>query len=366
MGMLKNIEWTDNSRDTLVYKVDCKNDYIAKGSALTVRDSQVAIFSTMGKMADVFLPGFYKLDTNSIPIITKLASWKYGFENPFRSDVYFVSTKQYPNQKWGTKNPIIIRDKDYGAVRVRAFGTFSFKVKDAFVFMQEISGTGRGYASTEIVEYLKSILITGLTDAIGESKIPVLEMAGNQLELGKYAQNAIQPRFNALGLELKELNFENFSLPEELEKALDKNSALGIQRGNWDMQMQQAQMEALKTAAGNPGAGGIMGAGMGMGMGMGMGHMFGNMMQPIQTAPPPPSAPAATCKKCGANLAPGAKFCPACGAPTATLCTKCGTPLADGAKFCPNCGQSTAVKCPACGANVPPGTKFCPECGAKI
>lgn len=139
MALLKVIEWTDNSSDTIVYKVDMKGNQINRGSALTVRDSQVAIFCDKGRMADVFLPGFYKLDTDSLPVITKLLSWKYGFETPYKSDVYFVNTKQFTGQKWGTSNPIMIRDADYGAVRVRGFGTYSFRVKDAFVFMQELS-----------------------------------------------------------------------------------------------------------------------------------------------------------------------------------------------------------------------------------
>ena len=135
MAILKVIEWTDDTRNTIVYKVDMKGNVIKKGSALTVREGQVAVFCDKGRMADVFLPGFYKLDTDSLPVITKLLSWKYGFETPFKSDVYFVNTHRFTNQKWGTSNPIMVRDADYGAVRVRGYGTYSFRVKDAFVFM---------------------------------------------------------------------------------------------------------------------------------------------------------------------------------------------------------------------------------------
>lgn len=252
MGLLKNIEWTDDSKNTIVYKVDMRNDYVSKGSVLTVRDSQACIFAHKGKMADVFLPGYYKLDTDSIPILTTLMSWKYGFQNPFRSDIYFVNTKQFTGFKWGTANPIIIRDKDYGAVRVRGYGSYSFRVTDPFVFMQELSGTNSSFTTQDITEYLKSVVVSGISDAIGECKIPVLDMAGNLIELGDMVLKSMQPTFNSLGLELTKFVFENFSMPKELEEALDKNATLGIMRGNLDAYTQMAQADALKEAAKNP------------------------------------------------------------------------------------------------------------------
>ena len=183
MAILKVIEWTDDSSNTLVYKVDTKNNVIKRGSALTVRESQVAIFCDKGRMADVFLPGYYKLETDSLPVLTKLLSWKYGFESPFKSDIYFVNTKQFTGQKWGTANPIIVRDADYGAVRVRGFGSYSFRVKDAFKFMTELSGTNSTFLTQDITDHIRSILVMGISDAIGESGIPILDMAGNLMEL---------------------------------------------------------------------------------------------------------------------------------------------------------------------------------------
>ena len=253
MGLLKNIEWKDNSNNTIVHKFDMKDDYISKGSVLTVRDGQNVVFATQGKMADVFLPGYYKLDTKSIPMITKLMSWKYGFQNPFRSDVYFVSTKQFTNQKWGTPNPITIRDKEYGVVRVRSFGTYSFRVKDAYVFLSELSGSGQSFGTQDIVDYLRSILISGITDAIGESNLSILDFAGNLDELANRVKGALTDDFKNLGLELIKFNIENFSLPEELEKALDKNTALMMRRGTTDVEMRLAQADALREAAKNPG-----------------------------------------------------------------------------------------------------------------
>lgn len=342
MGLLKNIEWKNNSNNVIVHKFDMKNDYISKGSVLTVREGQNAVFATQGKMADVFLPGYYKLDTNSIPIITKLMSWKYGFQNPFRSDVYFVSTKQFTNQKWGTSNPITIRDKEYGAIRVRGFGTYSFRVKDAYVFLTELSGTKSSFATEEITDYLRSILVAGITDAIGESNLSILDFAANLDEMGQRVKAKLDAEFNGLGLELTKFNFENLSMPEELEKALDKNAAMMMRRGTTDIEMRLAQAEALKEAAKNPGmAGSMIGAGIGMGMGANMGRMFNEMSTPTNNQP--------------VNQA--TKFCP-----------ECGTALSANAKFCSMCGAKVAAKnaCPKCGATVKPGSKFCPECGNKL
>ena len=338
MGLLKNIEWKDNSANTIVHKFEMKNDYISKGSVLTVRDGQVAVFATEGKMADVFLPGRYKLDTNSIPIVTKLMSWKYGFQNPFRSDVYFVSTKQFTNQKWGTPNPITIRDQEYGAVRVRGFGTYGFRVQDAYVFLTELSGSKYAFTTDEIADYLRSIVVSGITDAIGESKLSVLDFAANLDELGKTVQKTLAQTFNGLGLELTRFTFENFSLPEELEKALDKNAAAMMRRGSTDIEMRLAQAEALKEAAKNPGmAGSMMGAGIGMGMGANMGRMFGQLSNPAYAD----NSAKRFCPECGAEVSAKAKFCAECGAKVvaANTCKKCGATVKPGAKFCTECGN---------------------------
>lgn len=363
MGLLKIVEWKDNSSNQIVYKVDLSKDYINRGSKLIVRDSQVCIFADKGRMADVFLPGTYSLDTNNIPIITKLLSWKYGFESPFKSDLYFVNTKQFTNCKWGTSNPIIIRDADYGAVRIRGFGTYSFKVKDAFIFMQELSGTNSSYKTDDIIDYLKSMLVTKLTDAIGELKIPILDMAANLNEFGDIVKNTISDDFKAIGIELVKFNFENFSLPEELEKALDEQTKLGMMRKNLDVYTQMGRVEALKEAAKNPGAAGtMMGAGIGLGLGANMGRAFGDMSQDIANAPEEKD----TCPKCGASVKKGAKFCPECGSPMGNVCPKCGASVGKDAKFCPECGQKLVLTCSKCGAELKAGAKFCPECGTKV
>ena len=367
MGILKNIEWLDSSKDILVYKIDCSQNHINRGSVLTVRESQVAIFCDMGKIADVFLPGRYTLDTNNIPVLTKLMSWKYGFETPFKSDVFFVNTKQFVNQKWGTTNPIMLRDKDYGAIRVRGFGTFSFRVKDAAVFMKEIFGTGKSYKTDDINEYLRSHLITAFTDALGESKVPILDLAANLNELGKNVEKSIQEDFLQMGLELVKFNVQNFSLPEELEKALDKSTSLGMMKNNVDTYQKIAAADALKDAAKNPGmAGSTMGAGMGMGMGLGMGNMFGNAFQQTQQSTGGAAADTAKCPKCGAAMKANAKFCPECGAANGNVCSKCKALVPANSKFCPDCGNSMVKQCPKCKATLADGAKFCPECGERL
>jgi len=341
MGILKLIECKEIPTNIIVYRVDLKGDYITKGSKITVRESQACIFCDKGRMADVFLPGFYTLDTNNIPLLTKLMSWKYGFESPFKSDIFFVSTKQFIDQKWGTSNPIMIRDNEFGPVRVRAFGTYAFRVEDPYIFMQEISSTCGAYSTTDITKYLRSKLVTGITDAIGELRIPVLDMAANVMELGQILSKKLQPFFSTIGIKLTDFNLENFSLPEELEKALDQAAAAGIRRRNLDVELQLAQMEALKAAAANPGTAGT-------GMGLGVGLAFGQQMVGAVNSNNSVNAnkvATTTCPKCGASIPVNSKFCP-----------ECGTKIeASGVKICPECG-----------AKNDPNAKFCKDCGHKF
>lgn len=352
MGMLKVIEWKDDSHDTLVYKIDLKKDYITKGSVLTVRESQAAVFCDKGRMADVFLPGYYKLSTDNVPILTKLMSWKYGFESPFKSDVYFVNTKQFTGSKWGTSNPVIIRDAEYGAVRVRAYGTYSYKVDDPYVFLTELSGTNSTFKTNDINDWLRSIVVTRVSDIIGESKIPVLDMAGNLVEFGDTVKQQLGESFKEIGLQLTRFNFENFSMPAELEKALDESTSLGILGKNMNLYMQKAQADAMREAAKNPGAGSTMGAGMGVGMGMSMGAMMGNMYNNINN-----NNNNQNNNGNGGNGTNTGK---------SVFCTNCGAAIAASAKFCPECGAKVSSVCPKCGAQVRAGSKFCPECGEKL
>lgn len=353
MRILKNIEWADETSNLIVYKYPIKNDQVNKGSALTVRESQVAIFIDKGHLADVFEPGYYKLDTENMPVLTKLMSWKYGFETPFKSDIYFVNTEQFTNQKWGTANPILVRDKDYGAVRIRGFGNYSFKVDDTYVFMQNLSGTNTVFETKQITDYLRSFAVRGIADAIGECKIPVLDMAANLQELSNIVETKVAEEFKGIGLKLTKFVFESFSLPEELEKALDKNTSLGMLRNNMDVYTQMETLEAMKEAAKNQGtAGGTMGAGMGIGMGLGMGNMFANNMQQMNAPSQPKQAQQ---QSQSASQQPRQK-----------QCSNCNAVLSGNPKFCPECGNKLSLSCPKCGTSLTPSAKFCPECGEKI
>ena len=331
MAILKNIEWTNQDQDTLLYRYDLGKDQVNKGSALTVREGQVAIFVYKGKLADVFLPGFYKLDTDNMPILTRLLSWAYGFQTPFKADIYFVNTALITNQKWGTSNPVIIRDADWGAVRIRAFGTYSFKVDDAYVFMQNLSGTLSNFSSDNISDYLRSIVVSAISDSIGESKVSILDLAGNMDELSAVVSEKLEHDFKNIGLSLGKLNFENFSMPEELEKALDENSALSMYRKNIDIYQAKGQTDALKSAAQNNGSvGGFMGVGMGMNMGAQMGAQITNQMGAM------------------------------------TACPKCNASVSKTARFCSQCGTNLRPVCPNCKKEHPAGTNFCPSCGTKL
>jgi membrane protease subunit (stomatin/prohibitin family) len=293
------IEWTDNTTDTIMWKFPRYQNEIKMNAKLTVRESQVAVFLNEGALADVFLPGMYTLSTQNMPILATLKGWKYGFDSPFKADVFFINTKQFTNQKWGTKNPIMLRDAEFGPVRLRAFGTYAFKVSDGAKFLKEIAGTNAEFTVDEINEQLRNLAVSRGMDAIAESKIPVLDLSGQTDEVSKIIHDKIRTEFNEMGLDLTKFLIENVSLPPEVEAALDKRSSMGI-IGNMGAYTQFQSANAIQDAAQNPGgAGGIMGAGMGLGVGMGMGNQMANAFQQNQnqqfnpqtgmnTPPPPP------------------------------------------------------------------------------
>lgn len=342
------IEWSDNSSTTMVHKYDMNGKEIMMGAQLTVRESQVAVFVNEGQLADVFQPGRYELSTSNMPVLTAIKSWKYGFNSPFKSDVYFVNTKQFLDRKWGTSNPVMMRDAEFGMIRLRAFGIYSFKVSDAATFMKEVFGTTALMTVDGVEGQIKRTLVSGLSDAIAESKIPALDLAANYEELANYALNAMNPKLAALGLTLCSFVIENISLPEEVEAAMDKRTSMGV-LGDLNKYTQFQAAEAMREAANNPNGGNMAGLGVGMGAGAAMGQLFNQSMMANQQAAAPvaPAVPAA--------------------APTA-FCVACGASIPAGSKFCPECGAKQAVEtvCPGCGAAVTPGSKFCPECGAKL
>lgn len=369
--LLKVIEWKDESQNTLVYRFDTPDRYaIMKGSQLIVRESQEAIFVYEGKIADVFPAGRYKLDTDNLPILTALCNWKYAFENPFVGEIYFVNMKQFMALKWGTANPIMMRDKDFGMIRLRGFGIYSFRVKVPETFMREVFGTIKSYKTEDIEDNLKKQILSGMADAIAESQIPALDLAMNYQELSELSKRLLQDKFSALGLELTSLTIENLSLPEEVEKMMDKRTSMGVIGDQMGTYTQFQAAEALRDAAKNPG--GMSGAGMGLGAGIGLGNLMGqslgqSMNNTAGGVAAAGNAAKETCPKCGASVKAGAKFCPECGEKLGVeKCPKCGASVKAGAKFCPECGTKLGdKKCSKCGASMKAGAKFCPECGEK-
>lgn len=285
------VEFVDDSNNTLVHRFERFQNEIKWGAKLVVREGQNAVFIEEGKLADVFKPGLYTLETKNMPILATLKGWKYGFESPFKCEVYFVSTRRFNDLKWGTMNPVMLRDKEFGPVRIRAFGTYSARVKDPGTFIKEVVGTDGTFTTDEIAGQLRNTIVSRLGDLLGESKLAVLDMAANYDELGKFLTTKLSPEFDAMGIELPQLLVENISLPPEVEQALDRRTSMGIV-GDLGRYAQFQAAEAMREAANNPGA---AGSGVGMMVGMGLGQQAGPWGQHPAAAPatPPPVPPAA-------------------------------------------------------------------------
>lgn len=276
------IEWLDNTNYTLVYRFPDDDHEIKNGAKLVCRENQAAILINEGQLADVFGPGTHTLSTQNMPILSRLKGWKYGFSSPFKVEIYFVNLRQYIDQKWGTANPVLIRDPEFsvagrpGRVRIRAFGAYNFRISDPGVFFKEIVGT-QGLTTTDaIADYLKRQLVSKFTQAAGKSDLSVADMAAHYNVLENAVKGDIAEEFGKLGLQLTSFVIENISLPPEIEKALDAAAAQAA-RGV-DNTMAWEGLQVMRDAARNPGAGGTASAGMGMGMGVGMGQMMGQMM----------------------------------------------------------------------------------------
>jgi membrane protease subunit (stomatin/prohibitin family) len=294
------IEWVDNTTDTIVWKFPRYQNEIKMNAKLTVRESQMAVFLNEGTVADVFGPGMYTLTTQNMPILSTIKGWQYGFNSPFKADVFFVSMRQFTNQKWGTKNPVMLRDAEFGPIRLRAFGNYSFKIKDPGVFLKEIAATNPAFTVEDINEQLRNLAVSRGMEAIAESKIPVLDLASNYEEVSTTITGKIQPEFNQLGLDLTKFLIENISLPEEVEAALDKRSSIGIV-GNLGAYAQYQAATSLEKSAENNNGGGLMNAGIGAGLGAAMAGQVGNIFQqnannnpPTNSNNTPPPIPATT------------------------------------------------------------------------
>ncbi|OOG37179.1 SPFH domain-containing protein [Polaromonas sp. A23] len=293
------IQWTETGDGTLAWRFPMADMEIQYGASLTVRESQMAVFVNEGKIADVFGPGMYKLTTQTIPVLTYLKNWDKLFESPFKSDVYFFSTRQQVDQKWGTPQPITIRDKDFGAVRLRAFGNYSFRVADPKLFHTEISGTRDIYSVGELDGQLRGMVLQHLSDAIASSGIPFLDLAANQMEFAKALSNELSPAFAAIGLKLEGMTVQNVSLPEELQKILDQKIGMGMVGNDMGkfMQYQTAQAIPKFAEGGGSGGSGIAGDAMGLGAGVALGQVLAQNLQKGLQGEPAQAAPAVTAVK---------------------------------------------------------------------
>ncbi len=288
------LQWTETSDGTLSWRYPMEGMEIQNGATLVVRESQMALFVNEGQVADVFGPGTYKLTTQTLPVLTYLKNWDKLFESPFKSDVYFFSTRQQVDQKWGTPQPITVRDADFGAVRLRAFGNYSFRVADPKVFHAEISGTRDLYTTQDLDGQLRGLVMQNISNAIASSGIPFLDLAANQLQFAQALTQALGPEFGKLGLKLEAMTVQSVSLPEELQKVLDQKIGMGMVGQDMGKFMQYQTAQAIpKMAEGAASGGGVAGDAMGLGAGVALGQVLAQSLQAgLQGGAAPATAPA--------------------------------------------------------------------------
>ncbi|MDP5238963.1 SPFH domain-containing protein [Uliginosibacterium sp. 31-16] len=295
------LQWNEDQDGVLAWRFPMQDMEIQNGASLTVRESQMAVFVNEGKVADVFGPGMYKLTTQTLPVLTYLKNWDKLFESPFKSDLYFFSTRLQIGRKWGTQQPVTIRDKDFGMVRLRAFGIYSYKMADPKKFFAELSGTRETYTVDDVEQQLRNLVVANMTGLFGSSELPFLDMAANQMLLSEKLKESMLPVFDKYGLALDNFAVENVSLPEELQKAIDTRISMGMM-GDMGKFTQYQMANAIPLAAQNEG--GLAGMGAGVGVGLGMGQMMAGTMaqtmagvaQPAAAAPAAPAAEDPTAK----------------------------------------------------------------------
>jgi membrane protease subunit (stomatin/prohibitin family) len=325
------IHWTESEDGVLAYRYPMQDMEIQNGGKLTVRESQMAAFVNEGRIADVLGPGLYNLTTNTLPLLTNLMNWDKKFQSPFKSDVYFFSTRLQVNQRWGTSNPVTIRDKEFGAIRLRAFGIYSWRVADPRTFHTKVSGTREIYHVADIEGQLRNTIVGRMSDAFASSNVPFLDMAANQIEVGQIIAEFLRPTFADLGLALDTFVVENLSLPEELQKRLDERIGMTM-IGDMSKYTQFQVAQSMPIAAANEG-GGLAGAGVGLGAGFVLAQQMANAVHPPA---PPPAGPVPPIGGAPVTEPPAAPAAP--GAET-KFCVECGKPIPKRSKFCPECGS---------------------------
>jgi membrane protease subunit (stomatin/prohibitin family) len=340
------ISWLDDTGDTLVWRFPDNDNEIKMGAKLTVRESQVAVFVNEGRVADVFRPGLYNLSTQNMPIMTTLRSWKYGFESPFKAEVYFVNTKNFLDLKWGTQTPIMMRDAEFGMVRLRAFGTYGIRVMDPTSFIREVVGTQANFTTDEIEGQLRSIVVSAFSSHLASSGIAALDLAANYRSLSEKSRQEMATDYETYGLALTRFVIESISLPPEVQKLLDARTQMSVV-GDLSRFTQLETAKAISDAANNPGSGGdFVGIGAGMALGRQMAAAMSEAAAP-QKAPDHRThetfeAKGIFCAHCGKKVE-NANFCPECGTPQSAKCPKCSNPVGEKDNFCKECGTKLMV-----------------------
>ena len=337
------VEFFDETGRQMVHRVpEHGSGDFRLGSQLIVRESQAAVFFRDGKALDTFGPGRHTISTANIPFLTRLISIPFSGETPFKAEVYFVNLREFLEQKWGTPEAITLRDSELGMVRLRAFGIYSMQINDSQLFVNKIVGTQGLYQTSQIQGFLRGIIISKLTDLLGEVQKSILDLPSLYDEIGAGAKAKVQDDFNALGIALKTLYVTSISPTEETAKAIDERASMGA-IGNMQAYLQFKTARAMTEAAGAPG--GMAGAGVGLGAGVGMGAAMAQMMaQSMQPGAQATAAATMACPSCSVQIPAGSKFCPKCGGKIGgeMICPNCKTDVPDGSKFCPNCGTKIA------------------------
>ena len=323
------IHWTETGDSVLAWRFPMEDQEIQSGAKLTVRDSQLAVFVNEGQIADVFAPGLYTLSTHTLPLLTNLLNWDKAFKSPFKSDVYFFSSRLRMNQKWGTATPITIRDREFGAVRLRTYGIYAYRIEDPRIFHQKVSGSRGVYLVSDLEGQLRNTIVGRMTDAFANANVNFLDMAGSQAHLAQTMLAALGPVFAGLGLSLDSFVVENISLPEELQKMLDQRIGMNM-IGDMSRYTQFQVAQSMPIAAANEG-GGAAGIGAGLGAGMVMAQQMMSAMKPADPGGTPPAQAAS------APQAPAAPAAAAAGGAT-KFCLNCGKPIPKAARFCSECG----------------------------
>jgi membrane protease subunit (stomatin/prohibitin family) len=368
MGLfLEVLEYPGEVADEIAHRIPEHGSADIKfGAQCIVRDYQCAVFFSGGKGGDVLTGGRHTLSTKNIPILTNLLALPWGFKSPFRCEVYFITLKTFTDMRWGTTDPVAFRDKEFGLVRLRAHGTYTFRVAEPAVFVNRLVAGDDSYTTGEIQDQLRSIIVSRLNDFLGETLTSILDLPGQYREMSEALVLHVGEEFRKFGLELQQFYVQSVTPPEEVQKAIDARSSMGAV-GNLDAFLKYKAAHALEDAAKS---GGAAAQGMGMMAGMGIGAMVPGMIMgggPGQSAPPKGQV---FCAGCHNAMAADARFCPGCGKPAVVVvrCLKCSEDLPPGARFCMTCGTSVQdrASCPKCRAEVVAGARFCLKCGEKV